>query len=71
MSGSAGLYECSFGGKDAGTESVKVVTRAQAKSGKPVELVITPGEASDKIKAARVPGQYTGTIPLMFKTEVE
>ncbi len=43
MSGPAGLYECSFGGKDAGAESVKVVTKAQAKSGKPVERVITPG----------------------------
>ncbi|WP_201326170.1 hypothetical protein [Burkholderia sp. E168m23] len=47
------------------------MTKAQAKSGKLVERVITPGEASDKIKAARVPGQYTGTIPLMFKTEAE
>ncbi|MCA7972905.1 hypothetical protein LGM42_23815 [Burkholderia sp. AU39826] len=59
------------GGKDVGTEPVEVVTKEQAASGKPIELVIMPGEASDKIKAAPVPGKYTGTVPLVFETEVE
>ncbi|KWU25575.1 CS1 type fimbrial major subunit [Burkholderia cenocepacia] len=59
------------GGKDVGTDPVEVVTKDEAKSGTSIELVITPGEASDKIKAAPVAGKYMGTVPLVFETEVE
>ncbi|HHL4082022.1 hypothetical protein [Burkholderia sp. A2] len=47
------------------------MTKDQAASGKPIERMITPGEASDKIKAAPVTGEYTGTVPLVLETEVE
>lgn len=59
------------GGLDVGTEPVEVVTEDEAKRGKPIELVITLGEASEKIKAAPVAGKYTGTVPLVFETGVE
>ncbi|WP_175763401.1 CS1 type fimbrial major subunit [Burkholderia ambifaria] len=59
------------GGMDIGTDPVEVVSKDEAKSGTPIELVITPGEASEKIKAVPVAGKYTGTVALVFETEVE
>ncbi|MDF3079890.1 CS1 type fimbrial major subunit [Burkholderia sola] len=63
--------DAKIGGKDIGTDPVEVMTKDEAKSGSSIELVITPGEASDKIKAAPVAGKYAGTVPLLFETEVE
>ncbi|WP_027782030.1 MULTISPECIES: hypothetical protein [Burkholderia] len=57
--------------KDVGTEPVEVVTKDEAKNGKSIDLVITPGVASDKIKKEVLAGNYVGTVPLMFDTEVE
>ena len=59
------------GDKDVGTEPVDVVTKDEAKNGKSIDLVITPGVASDKIKKEVLAGNYAGTVPLMFETEVE
>ncbi|MGU3779422.1 hypothetical protein [Burkholderia metallica] len=59
------------GDKDVGTEPVEVVTKDEAKNGKSIDLVITPGVASDKIKKDVLAGNYAGTVPLMFETEVE
>ncbi|MDF3079897.1 hypothetical protein [Burkholderia sola] len=59
------------GDKDVGTDAVEVVTKAEAAKGKSLDLVITPGEASDKIKNDVLAGDYVGTVPLMFEPGVE
>ncbi|KAB0643427.1 hypothetical protein F7R21_07030, partial [Burkholderia latens] len=59
------------GDKDVGTDAAEVVTKAEAAQGKSLDLVITPGEASDKIKNDVLAGTYEGTVPLMFESEID
>lgn len=59
------------GDKDVGADKVTVLTKDEAKDGKQVALVITPGNASEKIANAPLEGQYTSTLPLVFESNVD
>jgi len=59
------------GDKDVGTEKVSVLTKDEAKDGKQVALLVTPGNASEKISGAPLAGKYTGTLPLVFESNVD
>ncbi|WP_175920691.1 CS1 type fimbrial major subunit [Burkholderia latens] len=59
------------GDKDVGTDKVSVLTKDEAKDGKDVALVITPDNASEKIANAPLEGKYTGTLQLVFESNVD
>lgn len=66
-------YELSakVGDKVVGAEKVSVLAKDEAKNGKQIALVVTPGNASEKISAAPMEGKYTGTLPLVFESNVD
>ncbi|WP_175808487.1 hypothetical protein [Burkholderia cenocepacia] len=57
--------------KDVDTEKVSVLTKKEARDGKQVALLVTPGNASVKISDAPLAGKYMGTLPLVFETNVD
>ncbi|MCT7328854.1 hypothetical protein [Ralstonia mojiangensis] len=66
-------YELSakVGDKVVGAEKVSVLTKDEAKNGKQIALVVTPGNASEKIANAPLEGEYTATLPLVFESNVD
>ncbi|MBU9337258.1 hypothetical protein [Burkholderia multivorans] len=57
-------------GKAVGADAIAVITKEEAKEGKDVALLVTPGNASEAIKTAALAGKYTATLPLVFETVI-